>query len=319
MPTCGRDSFLNYGDGPVTPLTVGQRVQFEVKVTAHHKGHFQFRLCNRTISSALGGRAAEEACLNEHVLQRVRPEDVHSDCQANDARGDCQPFDEDNPSYWYLPPASAGDAVLLEEAVPAQQDQAVLAQAQSHSAAVKVYRFYYQLPQGVTCEKCTLQWWWSSANSCTPHPDAYRCYFQKMEMLGWRARSWCSGGCSYSGTCPASQGPARQCGEQFKNCADVKIQSGPSPVQPPESMTPPPSEETETPDPESEPESEQESEEESPDFGGGDTQTLPPTASLSTTEAPLPPTASLTTTPSSPDSGMRCTKTPGLNRGVSNR
>merc|ERR1740123_1661975 len=247
MPTCGRDSFLNYSDGPVTTLTVGQRVQFEVKVTAHHKGHFQFRLCNRTISSALGGRAAEEACLNEHVLQRVRPEDVHSNCQPNDARGDCQPFDEDNPSYWYLPPASAGDAVLLEEAVPAQQDQAVLAQAQSHSAAVKVYRFYYQLPQGVACEKCTLQWWWSSANSCTPHPDAYRCYFQKIEQQQWNAGAWCRGACSFAGACPAVQRGASNCGEQFKNCADVRIAHASSSPLP--SPTPRPAAPAPTPQP----------------------------------------------------------------------
>merc|ERR1719203_1924417 len=87
MPTCGKESFLNYGDGPVTNLTAGQRVQFEIRVTAHHKGHFQFRLCDRTINGSLSyagtsGYAGEEACLKEHVLERVRPEEMHSDCKA---------------------------------------------------------------------------------------------------------------------------------------------------------------------------------------------------------------------------------------------
>merc|ERR1719195_2144453 len=264
MPTCGRDSFLNYGDGPVTPLTVGQRVQFEIRVTAHHKGHFQFRLCNQTISSAMGGPVAEEACLNEHILQRVHPEDVHLDCEPNDARGDCQPCDEANPSYWYLPPVSVGDAVLLEEASSAQRlEQATSAQVRSHSAAVlATYKFHYLLPQNVTCEKCTLQWWWSSANSCTPHPDAYRCYFQKMEKLGWSARAWCSGACEFSGTCPDIQRPATECGEQFKNCADVRIQSGSTAAQLPKSARPPQTEETmeSTSQPKSGPESKPESE-----------------------------------------------------------
>jgi len=144
----------------------------------------------------VGDMTQQEACLDEHVLERVRPEEVHSDCQPNDIRGDCQPFDEANPSYWYLPPAAGMSAD---------------------------YKFTYKLPDGVTCEKCTLQWWWSSANSCTPHPDAYRCYFQRMEALKWTASDWCSGACVYNDRpCPASQGANVLCGEQFKNCADVQ-------------------------------------------------------------------------------------------------
>merc|ERR1719203_128417 len=298
MPTCGKESFLNHASGPVTTLTSGQRLQIEIRVTAHHMGHFQFRLCDQTMSSAFETLADQEACLNQHVLERVRPEDIHSDCQANDARGDCQPFDEANPSYWYLPPASAGDAVLLQQPANSSSTRTALAQVKSHSdRSGTVYKFHYKLPDGVTCQKCTLQWWWSSANSCAPHPDAYRCYFQKMEKLGWSARAWCSGACEFSGTCPDIQRPATECGEQFKNCADVKIQSGSTPAQPPESTTPPQTEETveSTPEPESEPESELESEEESE-----------PESELQTSS----PTTSLTTTPASSGSGMRCTKTP---------
>merc|ERR1719491_2780278 len=86
MPTCGRDSFLNYASGPVTTFTAGQRVEFDIRVTAHHKGHFMFRLCDQPLNSDTGGLQAEEACLNEHVLQRVRPMDIHSDCSPNDVR-----------------------------------------------------------------------------------------------------------------------------------------------------------------------------------------------------------------------------------------
>jgi len=299
MPTCGGEQFLNYPSGPVTPLTAGQQVEFQIKVTAHHKGHFQFRLCDQTMSSAVGDLEDQEACLNEHILERVRPEKIHSDCQQDDSRGDCQPFDEANPSYWYLPP--------------------------SHGSMSANYKFTYKLPDDVTCEQCTLQWWWSSANSCTPHPDAYRCYFQKMEELGWNAASWCSGACDFRGACPASQGKAVLCGEQFKNCADVKI-TGPGsgtsqmtqqattvaptglPAAAPMPMpasTPEPESEPET-EPESEPESEQESEAETE----APTAAPTPVPAIDSTQAPTPSPSSSVGTPAT------CTVNTALNRGV---
>jgi len=282
MPTCGRDQFLNYADGPVTRFTAGEEVTFEVKVTAHHKGHFEFRLCDQTMSSAVGGLTQQEACLNEHVLERVRPERVHSDCQVNDRRGDCQPFDEVNPSYWYLPPANG-----------------------SMNAN---YKLTYKIPDGVTCEKCTLQWWWSSANSCTPHPDAYRCYFQRMEALGWTASDWCGGACQYKDApCPASQGANVWCGEQFKNCADVQIVaagSGGTGETTEQGTVPPSPTLMPTPEPESEPETE------APTAA----PTVAPTAAP--TQAPMPAPTSAPTSPSPSSTPSVCTVNTALNRGV---
>jgi len=103
MNSCGNDKFLNWEDGPETTLKAGEVVKFKVKVTAHHKGHFMFRLCNKPLNSKMGV-ADQESCLNDHVLKRVKPEDLHSDCIADDSREDCQPIDDANPGYWYLPP-----------------------------------------------------------------------------------------------------------------------------------------------------------------------------------------------------------------------
>jgi len=204
MDTCGNKKFLNEDAGPVTTLKAGQMVEFDIRLTAHHMGHFMFRLCNKPLNSATGGLQAEEACLNENILKRARPEDVHSDCSQNDERGDCQPMDEANPGYWYLPPKkSMGASLLNAPGVP--------------------YKFHYWIPRGFSCERCTLQWSWRTANSCTPHPDAYNCYFQNMTKKGWNAQDWCRGVCTYRGTCPATQGGSVNCGEQFKNCADVRV------------------------------------------------------------------------------------------------
>jgi len=223
MATCGNAHFLDV-DGPVTELVAGEMTEFVVRITAHHKGHFVFRLCDHGLSSQTGSYQAEESCLNEHVLHRARPEEVHSDCRPDDARGDCQPYDEANPGHWYLPPPGASE-----------------------------YRFHYWIPSGLACERCTIQWWWMSANSCTPHRDAYRCYFQEMERQGWNAGAWCGGGaCSFSGACPAAQGGPSLCGEQFKNCADVRVADrgatrGPTPAPAPTPVLAPTAAPTSTP------------------------------------------------------------------------
>merc|ERR1712048_178723 len=174
---------------------MGEMFEVKIKITAHHKGHFTFRLCDQHITSNMVGDP--ETCLNEHILRRARPEEVFDDCQPNDSRGDCQPVDEENPGYWYLPPKS--------------------------SSGHQYYSFHYWIPAGVSCEKCTLQWAWKTANSCTPHPDAYKCHFQNMVRLGWSAESWCSGVCTFAGSCPAVQSPPTPCGEEFANCADVTV------------------------------------------------------------------------------------------------
>ncbi|CAK0885449.1 unnamed protein product [Prorocentrum cordatum] len=165
MATCGNAHFLD-AVGPVTELRAGELAEFAITVTAHHKGHFVFRLCDHRLDSQAGGYQAQEDCLNEHVLSRARPEEVHADCQRDDPRGDCQPYDEANPGHWYLPPHSG-----------------------SHLDRAQ-HRFHYWIPADLTCESCTLQWWWMSANSCTPHPDAYKCYFQEIRIGrgGTRAR-----------------------------------------------------------------------------------------------------------------------------------
>jgi len=46
---------------------------------------------------------------------------------------------------------------------------------------------------------------------------------QKIAQLGWNADQWCSGACTFGGVCPAVQSGYVNVGEQFKNCADVKV------------------------------------------------------------------------------------------------
>merc|ERR1712086_232424 len=79
--------FLNFAQGPVTTLTAGEVAEFRVKITAHHMGFFEFRICDQPLD---GSVVNPEACLNQRRLQRAAPA---SDCVVNDVRGDCQPVD----------------------------------------------------------------------------------------------------------------------------------------------------------------------------------------------------------------------------------
>jgi len=178
--------FLNYGASVVTNLQSGSVLEIEIRITAHHKGHFEFAICDQHVS---GDLADPQACFDAGKLHRA---DRPSDCQPNDARGDCQPIQADYPERWYLPPG------------------------------IGTYKMRFKIPADLACASCTLQWRWWTANSCVPAPN-YGCFFQQLAAEGWDASAWCG---SFCGTCGAYEAGHYNCGEQFRNCADVAVLGG---------------------------------------------------------------------------------------------
>lgn len=182
--------YLDAFSGAQRTFTAGSLVEIDIRLTAHHRGHFELRICDQRLSNSTTNSMA---CLQTWVLNRARPEEVYSNCTVNDIRGDCQPIDENYPGRWYLPPPGQ---------TPFGSD----------------YKMHFRIPAGLQCSVCTLQWQWLTANSCIP-ASGYGCYFSKMVSLGWNAASWCG---SHCGTCPEAPVQAN-CGEQFRNCADIKV------------------------------------------------------------------------------------------------
>ena len=45
-----QSDMLKYLDGPQTTFAPGEVVEFEIKITAHHMGHFEFGLCREQLS-----------------------------------------------------------------------------------------------------------------------------------------------------------------------------------------------------------------------------------------------------------------------------
>jgi len=185
----GNSDMLGYTQGPLTTFSPGQVVEFVIQLTAHHRGHFEFSICDKKLGHST---ADAQACLNAHRLQRVPPP---SDCVPNDARGDCQPIHAEYPERWYLPPGTG------------------------------THKMRFRIPSNLQCSSCTLQWRWWTANSCVPAAD-YGCFFSRLAELGWDASSWCGTMC---GTCGSallqsnSSSTLTRCGEEFRNCADIAV------------------------------------------------------------------------------------------------
>jgi len=223
----GGSNFVNYYDGSKRSYTAGQVAEFEIRITAHHKGHFEFHICDEQITGQTPNPEGASGCLNKWVLERVPPEESYSDCVPNDPRGDCQILDVDHPERWYLPPITG-----------------------SHLEGW-THKMRFRIPQGLQCQSCTLQWRWWSANSCIPK-DGYGCYYQRINAAGW---NWIGGGggvCSSllqsNASSHAQALSGRGCGEEFRNCADITVVADdgssplptPSPSPPPAPMPTPP-------------------------------------------------------------------------------
>jgi hypothetical protein len=134
----------------------GQTIDISIRVTAFHKGRFQFSLCKDP-------KRFSQACLDENKLVNA-----------------------DGGGIFYYPPGGDGQ-------IPAGG----------------AFKMRFKLPAGVTCERCVLQWYWLTGNSCVPPGDPRG---DKVQM----------------GTCGKSATPP----EEFWNCADIAIGGGSTPTKP---------------------------------------------------------------------------------------
>jgi len=201
--------------------TPGEIVEFQVGVSTHHRGHYEFRICDMALDGqTLESRDAGQACLNRWTLQRAP---LKASCsEGYDPDPDCQPIDENHPERWYLPPGGEGWSSGSSEAL---------------AGTAEVHRMRYTIPADLTCSRCTLQWYYSTGNTCLYDGD-YFTHFAQMQAQGWPSMEWCNfctPGASCSGTCCGPE--SGKFGEEFWNCADIAVQAGGGP-QPPVAPTP---------------------------------------------------------------------------------
>jgi len=117
--------------------------------------------------------------------------------------------------------------------------------APEHPTQTEVHRMRYKITTGLRCPHCTLQWYWSTGNTCL-YDGLYFSYFSKMAAAGWRASEWCGAcvsGSSCAGKCCGQA--SGKFGEEFWNCADIRVlaegeRPPTEPVTPAPQPTPPP-------------------------------------------------------------------------------
>lgn len=95
-------------------------------------------------------------------------------------------------------------------------------------AATELRKMRYKIPANLVCEKCTMQFYWSTGNTCFYDAD-YFTYFRNMKAAGWSAEQWAphvfaSWANAENTVC---MGALKQTfTEEFWNCADIKIIQG---------------------------------------------------------------------------------------------
>jgi len=206
------ETYLKAGQVTAT-YQPGEIAEFHIAVSTHHKGHYEFRICDRALDAATLSDAAEgQACLDGHLLERAAPAE---DCVVNDARGDCQPLDPKHPERWYLPPAGSH----TQQAGPDFDDS----MAPEYPSGSEIHIMRYKIPEDLSCSSCTLQWFWSSGNSCYYDGD-YFDYFQMLDRLGWTVADWdnlvLEPWANCDNRCCKTNGTF---GEEFWNCADIAV------------------------------------------------------------------------------------------------
>eukprot|EP00929_Paragymnodinium_shiwhaense_P111731 TRINITY_DN8001_c0_g1_i1.p1 TRINITY_DN8001_c0_g1~~TRINITY_DN8001_c0_g1_i1.p1 ORF type:complete len:440 (-),score=66.37 TRINITY_DN8001_c0_g1_i1:385-1704(-) len=196
----------------------GEIVEFRIGINAHHKGHYEFRICDMALDGTQLADAQEgQDCLNKWVLERAP---LDASCGKGNTKADCQPIDDRHPGRWYIPPPSQGtmvaNATFNDEDVP--------------SAVTEYHVMKYKIPDGLSCSHCTLQWYWSTANTCVYDADYLGSdgYFQRnsaaFEALGWIAADWCQFCVASWATCEnACCKTGGTFAEEFWNCADIAV------------------------------------------------------------------------------------------------
>jgi len=197
----------------------GQVVEFEVHVNAHHMGHYEFRICDQ----GLDGRepsftvASGQQCLDQWVLIRAP---LHESCTPSSNDPDCQPIDLNHPERWYVPPVADADPDRLPVSDTPVWKDSMASPAGHHGLSLSaVHKMRYLLPEDLQCNRCTLQWYWSTGNSCLYDAD-YWVYFQS-----WPGReAWCPKCYSRWETCENTCcGVGSGWAEEFWNCADIQV------------------------------------------------------------------------------------------------
>ena len=173
----------------VATYTQGQYIDITVKLTAHHYGWFEFRLCRNPDGGLDTTKPSTQDCFNENILSfdpvatansyvgQMRPNSglkspadygggtsfyswEHSKCPyliPGSPVGSCC-----NGGGTCSPPTANTDRWVIPEPTPG-----------SGSYTTQTYTMRYKLPDSVVCPRCVLQWYYQTGNSPDGYPEGF--------------------------------------------------------------------------------------------------------------------------------------------------
>jgi hypothetical protein len=204
------ETYLEPSTGEMRTYEAGDVVEFRVGVGTHHWGHYEFRLCKMSLDKKLLSKQAGQDCLDQHVLHRA---DRNPSC-GSETLGDCQYKNPKHPGRWYLPPPGSETPFVV------RGNDANKLKPTSPNDEVHVMR--YMIPANVSCEHCTLQWYYATGNACAYDED-YLSFDPGFKFWNFYKADWATAQNSVCG--PSGNGFF---GEEFWNCADVRVVGGSS-------------------------------------------------------------------------------------------
>ncbi|PXF44460.1 hypothetical protein BWQ96_05788 [Gracilariopsis chorda] len=173
----------------------GDTIGIEHSIVSNHNGFVEVHVCD--VSKCPGGDISKECFLNGACTALRR---AHNPTCDSGRSMHCGPIDRYNPTRWYLPCS------------------------QKNGMGYDIFEAKYatfRLPSHLYCQHCVLQWYWVTANSCSP--PGLNNYFTGPDRPHWGK---CKGQAGMRGGFGRRK---RTCGgrdefpEEYVQCADISI------------------------------------------------------------------------------------------------
>ena len=152
----------------VATYVAGQTIDIQVKITAHHWGWFEFRLCRNDDGGLNTSLPRTQSCLNQYILQfdpMYTASSYVGKMRSNsglkspaDYNGDPNFYSWEHSKCPYLPGAPKGSCCNEGGNCSNPVNNTDRWVLPDPSLAGMVYNLKYKLPTGVTCPRCVLQW-----------------------------------------------------------------------------------------------------------------------------------------------------------------
>jgi len=154
------DSTFNWAGPTVATYQQGGQITFTVVVNGEHGGAHEWRLCPKKVDASMSVREAAE-CLDSILIGRDCTPGQGCGC-ADDKCKDKTPHNDEKDPFWKTVIKNATIPVCPGNSYFDGKDGKCIRTKPDHMQ-FGAHQFTYTLPKGVSCDHCTVQWYWATA------------------------------------------------------------------------------------------------------------------------------------------------------------